>query len=140
MQTIQLLGGTAGARLPRAAPARTSRRAGSWRWRIAEALEAFDGEHACCRRPTWASATAGATSPSRRRSAIGRRGRAIERMRQTSRPTASARAQADVIVLAPLTADGLVAEGAAAGLAPSRRREIEPTDDHVGSEVVILRG
>jgi hypothetical protein len=46
----------------------------------------------------------------------------------------------DVIVLATVSADELAAEGAAAGLEPEETRFIEPTHDHVGSEVVILRG
>jgi SAM-dependent methyltransferase len=46
----------------------------------------------------------------------------------------------DVIVLATVSAAELAAEGAAAGLEPEETRFIEPTHDHVGSEVVILRG
>jgi SAM-dependent methyltransferase len=46
----------------------------------------------------------------------------------------------DVIVLAGCSADDLAAEGAAAGLEPAGTRHIAPTVDHVGSEVVLLRG
>jgi SAM-dependent methyltransferase len=46
----------------------------------------------------------------------------------------------DVIVLAAVSADEVAAEGAAAGLEPAETRYIEPTVDHVGSEVVLLRG
>ena len=46
----------------------------------------------------------------------------------------------DVIVLATVSADEIAAEGAAAGLEPEATRYIEPTFDHVGSEVVLLRG
>ena len=42
--------------------------------------------------------------------------------------------------LAGVTADQLAAEGAAAGLRPQPSRRIPATLDHVGSEVVILRG
>ena len=43
-------------------------------------------------------------------------------------------------MLAAVTAADLEREGAAAGLRPLAGRYIEPTDDHVGSEVVLLRG
>jgi hypothetical protein len=46
----------------------------------------------------------------------------------------------DVIVLAAVTADELADEAASAGLEPVETRYIEPTFDHVGSEVVVLRG
>jgi SAM-dependent methyltransferase len=67
-------------------------------------------------------------------------GTRIERLRHTIAPGGERSSEEDVIVLARLTADGLIAEGAAAGLRPEPTRQIEPTDDHVGSEVVILRG
>ena len=67
-------------------------------------------------------------------------GTRIERLRHTIAPGGERTSQEDVIVLTRLTADGLLAEGAAAGLHPEPTRHIEPTDDHVGSEVVILRG
>jgi hypothetical protein len=46
----------------------------------------------------------------------------------------------NLILLAAVTADLLADEGAAAGLVPEDVRTIAPTFDHVGSEVVILRG
>jgi SAM-dependent methyltransferase len=46
----------------------------------------------------------------------------------------------DVIVLAAVSADEIGAEGAAAGLEHVETRHIDPTVDHVGSEVVVLRG
>ncbi len=67
-------------------------------------------------------------------------GTRIERLRHTIAPGGERTSEEDVIVLARLTADSLIAEGAAAGLRPEPTRQIEPTDDHVGSEVVILRG
>ncbi len=45
-----------------------------------------------------------------------------------------------MIELAHVTAAQLEAEGRAAGLAPEPVREIPPTREHVGSEVVLLRG
>jgi SAM-dependent methyltransferase len=46
----------------------------------------------------------------------------------------------DVIVLATVTPESLAAEAARAGLRLDDLRSIEPTPDHVGSEVVLLRG
>ena len=45
-----------------------------------------------------------------------------------------------MIVLAHVTAAGLAAEGEAAGLRAEPPRHIDPTPEHVGSEVVLLRG
>jgi SAM-dependent methyltransferase len=64
-------------------------------------------------------------------------GTRIERLRQVIPPGTT---EHDVIVLARVTADSLAAEGEAAGLRPEPARQIEPTVDHVGSEVVLLRG
>jgi SAM-dependent methyltransferase len=67
-------------------------------------------------------------------------GMRIERLRQTLSPTGERAATEDLVVLADLTAAELESEGAAAGLEPLPARDIEPTDDHVGSTVVLLRG
>ncbi len=45
-----------------------------------------------------------------------------------------------IALLDLLDADTLAAEGVAAGLRDAGRRSIEATEDHVGSEVVVLRG
>ena len=45
----------------------------------------------------------------------------------------------DVIDLAVVTVAGLEAEGRAAGFTPEPARDVAATDDHVGSEVVLLR-
>jgi SAM-dependent methyltransferase len=66
-------------------------------------------------------------------------GTRIERMRHTIGPTGH-ETEHDTIVLARVTAESLAAEGAAAGLHPEPPRSIAPTPDHVGSEVVLLRG
>ena len=42
--------------------------------------------------------------------------------------------------LASVTVEGLLAERAAAGLEPAGARHVAATADHVGSEVVLLRG
>jgi SAM-dependent methyltransferase len=64
-------------------------------------------------------------------------GTRIERLRQMIPPGT---VEHDVIVLAEVTADSLAAEGEAAGLHAEPTRSIAPTIDHVGSEVVLLRG
>ena len=67
-------------------------------------------------------------------------GTRIERLRHTVAPAGERTVEPDVIVLAPVTVDGLHEEGAAAGLRPEGVRRIAPTPEHVGSEVVLLRG
>jgi SAM-dependent methyltransferase len=64
----------------------------------------------------------------------------IERVRQTIGPDGARSSAPDVIELAALTVAALEAEGEAAGLRPEPARTIAPTDEHVGSEVVLLRG
>jgi SAM-dependent methyltransferase len=64
----------------------------------------------------------------------------IERLRQTVGPGREQSAQENVVVLAAVTAERLHAEGTAAGLRPDATLEIAPTLDHVGAEVVLLRG
>jgi SAM-dependent methyltransferase len=63
----------------------------------------------------------------------------IERLRRTFAPDGSVTEEHDVIELAALTVAGLEAEGRAVGFAPEPARAIPPTDEHVGSEVVLLR-
>jgi SAM-dependent methyltransferase len=46
----------------------------------------------------------------------------------------------DVVVLASVSAESLAAEAAAVGLRLEAVRWIDPTPEHVGSEVVLLRG
>jgi SAM-dependent methyltransferase len=64
----------------------------------------------------------------------------IERLRQTIGPDGERSAAHDVIELAAVTVAQLEAEGAAVGLRAEPARTIEPTAEHVGSEVVLLRG
>jgi len=63
----------------------------------------------------------------------------IERVRRTYAPDGGVTEEDDVIELAAVTREQLEAEGRAAGFTPERAREIPPTDEHVGSEVVLLR-
>jgi SAM-dependent methyltransferase len=67
-------------------------------------------------------------------------GMRIERLRHTIGPAGERTTEPNVIVLAAVTADGLVEEGEAAGLRRHATLLIEPTPEHVGSEVVLLRG
>jgi hypothetical protein len=63
----------------------------------------------------------------------------IERVRRAFSPDGGVTEEDDAIELARLTVDQLEAEGRAAGFAPEPARHIEPTADHVGAEVVLLR-
>ena len=63
----------------------------------------------------------------------------IERVRRTVGPDGRVAQEADVIELARVDVPALEAEGRAAGLTPEPARAIDPTADHVGSEVVLLR-
>ena len=139
MQTIQLLPGAAA----RAGFFASARRAvapgGLVALAVAEELESFEEDAVMphpdvAERDGWryvSQPTAVRERPE---------GTRIERTRHTIAPGGERTSEEDVIVLARVTADGLLAEGAAAGLRPERSRHIDPTDDHVGSEVVILRG
>ncbi len=67
-------------------------------------------------------------------------GMRIERLRHTIGPAGEHGTEPNVIVLAAVTAEGLVEEGEAAGLRRHATLQIAPTREHVGSEVVLLRG
>jgi SAM-dependent methyltransferase len=67
-------------------------------------------------------------------------GMRIERLRHTIGPAGERDAEPNTIVLARVTARGLIEEGEAAGLHRHATLHIAPTREHVGSEVVILRG
>jgi SAM-dependent methyltransferase len=64
----------------------------------------------------------------------------IERVRQAVSPDLVRATEPDAIVLAHVTVEDLEAAGRAAGLEPEPARQVPGTDEHVGSEVVILRG
>ena len=67
-------------------------------------------------------------------------GTRIERLRHTIGPGGERTTEQDAITLNRVTVAGLHAEGAATGLRPSGALVIGPTAEHVGSEVVMLRG
>lgn len=139
MQTIQLLGGPEGrAGLLRSA-ARHLRAGGLLACALADAMEGFDAEHTepplpdVLERDGWVYASQPvAVRP-------GPDGTTIERIRQTVSPEGARTAEGDTIVLDRLDGDTFEAEGVALGLRAAGRRFVEMTDEHVGSEVVLLR-
>jgi SAM-dependent methyltransferase len=62
----------------------------------------------------------------------------VRRLRQTVSPDGELSEGVDEVRLALLTADVLEAEAAEVGLRPAGRHRVSPTDDHVGSTVVLL--
>jgi SAM-dependent methyltransferase len=139
MQTIQLLGGADG----RAAMLRSVLAhllpSGLLACALADAMEGFDAEHTELPLPDvleqdgWVYASQPvAVRPDAD-------GTTIERIRQTVSPQGARTAEADSIRLDKLDGDDLEAEGVALGFAAAGRRFIEMTDEHVGSEVVLLR-
>jgi SAM-dependent methyltransferase len=64
----------------------------------------------------------------------------IERIRQIVAPGGRHSSEDDVIVLRTLDAETLAAEAAPHGLRAEEPLRIPPTDEHVGSTVVMLRG
>jgi SAM-dependent methyltransferase len=67
-------------------------------------------------------------------------GTRIERLRHTIAPDGEQATEPNVIVLSAVTSEGLIEEGEASGLQRHATLHIAPTREHVGSEVVILRG
>jgi SAM-dependent methyltransferase len=63
----------------------------------------------------------------------------IERVRRSFAPDGGVIEEDDVIELAHLTVEQLEAEARAAGFSPEPARTIPATEEHVGSEVVLLR-
>jgi SAM-dependent methyltransferase len=139
MQTIQLLGGPAGrAELLRAAAA-CLRPGGLLACALADALEGFDAAHTepplpdVLEQDGWVYASHPvAVRP-------GDAGTTIERIRQTVAPDGARTADGDTVRLDRLDGDTLEAEGMALGFHAAGRRFVEMTDEHVGSEVVLLR-
>ncbi len=63
---------------------------------------------------------------------------AVRRLRQTVSPAGELREATDEVRLQSCSAEDVEAEGKAAGLRPAGRLTLPPTEDHVGSTVVIL--
>ena len=137
MQTIQLLGKRAGFL---AAAAAHLTPGGLLAVAITAAIEDFDADEGALPSPDVGSVpgyrfasqpTAVRALPAATR---------IERVRRTIGPDGAVAQEDDVIELAHLTVAGLEDEGRAAGLVPEPARTIAATAEHVGSEVVLLRG
>ncbi|MGB2711060.1 MAG: class I SAM-dependent methyltransferase, partial [Conexibacter sp.] len=139
MQTVQLLGGAEG----RAAFLRCARAhlqpGALLACALADALEGFDAAHTepplpdVLERDGWVYASQPvAVRPEREWTTI-------ERIRQAVSPQGERSAAGEAIRLDRLDGDTLEAEGVAAGLRAAGRRFVEMTDEHVGSEVVLLR-
>lgn len=62
----------------------------------------------------------------------------VRRLRQTVSPDGALSEEPNEVRIATFTASSLEEEAAAVGLRPAGRREIPPTDIHVGSLVVLL--
>jgi SAM-dependent methyltransferase len=63
----------------------------------------------------------------------------VRRLRQTVSPTGELDEEDDEIRLCVVSAEDLEREGATAGLRPLERRAIPPTEEHVGSTLVLLQ-
>jgi SAM-dependent methyltransferase len=63
----------------------------------------------------------------------------IERIRETIAPGGERDAERDVVHLDRVSADEFEDQARDAGLRPERRRVIPPTEDYIGSTVVLLR-
>lgn len=63
----------------------------------------------------------------------------VRRLRQTVSPAGELSEEVDEVLLQALDASTLEREAELAGLTPAGRRAIPPTDEHVGSTVVLLR-
>jgi SAM-dependent methyltransferase len=139
MQTIQLLGGAAGrgAFLRRARA--HLRRGGLLACAIVTDIEPFD----CARGDAGPEAEIALVSGTRyvsRATCLKLDGQTlrIERERSIHEPGAPPRSERDVVRLECVSARQLHAEGVQAGLVPAGTLEIPATEEHVGSEVVLL--
>jgi SAM-dependent methyltransferase len=139
MQTVQLLGGASGRAGMLRCAAACLVPGGLLGCALADALEAFDAAHTepplpdVLEQDGWVYASQPvAVRPDAD-------GATIERIRQTVAPDGARTAEGDAVRLDRLDGDTLEAEGVAGGLRPDGRRFVEMTEEHVGSEVVLLR-
>jgi SAM-dependent methyltransferase len=139
MQTIQLLGAAGRAGFLRSAREHLTEH-GLVACALADAMEAFDAEHVVLPLPD-AGVVGGInyySQPVALRDAGDRM--AIERIRTTVAPDGRRSASEDVIHLDKVDAKQVEHEAQAAGLWPRAARVIPPTEEHVGTTVVLLRG
>lgn len=140
MQTIQLLPGSEARAGFLASARRHLAPGGLLAAAIADALEGFDAEHSALPVPDVAEhdgwrfvsqPVAVRELPAALR---------IERIRQAVAPGGERTAEGDAVELARLAAGELEEEGRAAGFHPEPARHVPATEEHVGSDVVMLRG
>jgi SAM-dependent methyltransferase len=139
MQTIQLLGAAGRAAFFAAARAHRTPH-GLVACALADALEAFDGEHVILPLPDVGivDGVSYYSQPVALRDKGDRM--AIERIRTVVTPAGQRSASDDVIHLDKVDAPQVEAEALRAGLWPRAARMIAPTEEHVGTTVVVLRG
>jgi SAM-dependent methyltransferase len=140
MQTVQLLGGSDERASMLAAVRRHLDPGGLFAAALANVLEGYDGEDLEVPVPDMAEVEG--TLFSSRPTAIRDAGDAfvLERMREKVAPSGERSVAESRIMLHRCTAAVLAAEGTTAGLHAEPPLWIAPTEDHVGSEVVMLRG
>jgi len=140
MQTVQLLGGPAGRGAFLACARRHLRPGGLLAAALAEELVAFDAGSDPLPPPDvreeagWLYASQPVAVEAHGARMV------LRRMRETVAPDGALTREDDRIELDEVDAGELAREGAAAGLTPLPPRRIPPTEDHVGSRVVMLGG
>jgi SAM-dependent methyltransferase len=138
MQTVQLLGGAAGrAGLLRAVRAHLAP-GGRFAAAVADVVEGYEGDAAPLPDVREVDGVVYSSRPVAIRDDGD--GFVLERVRETVTADGRHEAAEARIRLDRLTAGELEAEGRDAGLTVLERRVVEQTDDHVGSEVVVLGG
>jgi SAM-dependent methyltransferase len=139
MQTLQLLPGRAARDGFYASAARALLPGGLVAAAIADALESFD-EHAALPLPDVGEA--GGLRYLSQPVAVREEAAAvrIERVRQIVAPGGERTSEDDVVMLARLTAEDVADEATPHGLRAEPPHRVPPTDEHVGSTVVMLRG
>jgi SAM-dependent methyltransferase len=139
MQTIQLLGAAGRAGFLRSARAHLAD-GGLVACALADALDAFDAEHVVLPLPD-VGIVDGVSYYSQPVALRDRGDRmAIERIRTVVTASGQRSASEDVIHLDKVDAAQVEREALAAGLWPRAARVVPPTEEHVGTTVVLLRG
>jgi SAM-dependent methyltransferase len=141
MQTIQLLGGAAGRAQFLECAAFHLESPGALAIAIAHELELFDVTEGTAPGPLPDVVELDGVVYSSRPVAVRDNGGGFELERRREMVTAAGElsAEQDLIHLDRLDPETLEAEGEAAGLRPASRLEIAPTEDYVGSTVVMFR-
>jgi SAM-dependent methyltransferase len=138
MQTVQLLGAAGRSGCLRSVAAHL-RPGGLFAAAVASRVEAYEGDPVLAPEPD--RCVVGETRYASRPVAVRERddGYVLERVREVAAPGRAPAATTDAIRLDRLDAEALGAEALDAGLVAEPERMIGATDDHVGSEVAMLR-